>query len=194
MTPLLSALVAALSVLSAAITAPANDAATPAQTPTQQPPKPAPTQAPTATPAPTQAPTAAPAPAPAAIAGEIIVLHGTKDGTGIDPKIGNIPALAKPPMSSFNGIKLLSRTNAKLELSKAVPLKLPSGDELTLVYKEAKPGAAPRFVVLLSVQSAAGKVVVPKVEYNAKPGDWFFLVLGGQTYQGGSLAIGMKVQ
>jgi hypothetical protein len=97
-------------------------------------------------------------------------------------------------MSSFNGIKLLSRTNAKLDLSKTVPLKLPSGDELQLVYKEAKPGAAPRFVVSMSVQSAAGKVVVPKVEYNAKPGDWFFLVLGGQTYQGGSLAIGMKVQ
>jgi hypothetical protein len=190
MTPLLSALAAALGALSFAVT-PLHDPATPAQQPA---PKPAPTQAPAPapTPAPTQSPSAAPA--PQAIAGEIIVLHGTKDGTGIDPKIGNIPALAKPPMSSFNGIKLLSRTNTKLELSKSVPLKLPSGDELTLVYKEAKPGAAPRFVVSMSVQSAAGKVVVPKVEYNAKPGDWFFLVLGGQTYQGGSLAIGMKVQ
>jgi hypothetical protein len=191
MTPLLSALAAALGALSFAITLPANEPATPLQQPTA---KPTPTQAPTASPAPTQAPSASAPAAVPAIAGEIIVLHGTKDGTGIDPKIGNIPALSKPPMSSFNGIKLLSRTNTKLDLSKTVPLKLPSGDELQLVYKEAKPGAAPRFVISMSVQSAAGKVVVPKVEYNAKPGDWFFLVLGGQTYQGGSLAIGMKVQ
>ena len=49
---------------------------------------------------------AAPNAAEAAVSAELVVLHGTNDGSGIDPKIGKMSELSKPPFSSYNSYKL----------------------------------------------------------------------------------------
>jgi hypothetical protein len=143
---------------------------------------------------PAQAPAPKPA-APASISTEVVVLHATNNNSGIDPKIGRMPALGKPPFSSFNSYKLLSRTSVPLDRGRAAAFKLPSGRELRVVYKDVIPpsqqGQAPRYVVTASILHPGGKPVLPLVEVKAKPYEWFWV--GGQAYQGGSLFIGIKV-
>jgi hypothetical protein len=77
-------------------------------------------------------------PAPTSISADVIVLHATNDSSGIDPAIGSMPALLKPPFSSFNSYKLLSRNSLRLPRGVAAPLKLPTGRELHVVYKEVE--------------------------------------------------------
>ena len=134
-------------------------------------------------------------PAPGSINAEVMVLHATNANTGIDPKIGKIPALSKPPFSSYNSYKLLTQSTHALPRSVAQPVKLPTGRELDIVYKEYLPPAGgsrdARYVVAASIQKADGKSFLPLVEVNAKPGDWFWV--GGQEYSGGALFIGIKI-
>lgn len=144
------------------------------------------------------APAQQPAPKPAAvtsISAEIMVLHATNDSSGIDPKIGNMPALSKPPFSSYNSYKLLDRSKTTIDKGKAATLKLPTGRDLQVLFKDvvepAKKDDARRYVVDASIQKPDGKAFLPHVEVNAKAGEWFFV--GGQDYKGGGLVIGIKI-
>lgn len=129
------------------------------------------------------------------IAGEVTILHATNKGTGIDPKIGNMPALGKPPFSSYNSYKLLERTATPLEHGKAAQLTLPTKRELRIVFKDViepqKQGDPRRYVITASIQKADGKSFLPLVEVNAKAGETFWV--GGQEFNEGSLFIGIKV-
>jgi hypothetical protein len=137
-------------------------------------------------------------PKPAAVAAiscDVMILHATNDNSGIDPRLGKMPALSKPPFSSYNSYKLLDQTSMALNRGQAVPLQLPTGRELRMVYKDVidppKAGDAPRYVITASIQKPDGKSFLPLVEVNAKSGEWFWV--GGQEYKGGSLFIGIKV-
>ena len=150
-------------------------------------------QAPATGAAPAQQP---PRPAPVtSISSEVMVLHGTNDNSGIDPKIGKVPALSKPPFSSYNSYKLLERTATPLEHGKAAQLTLPTKRELRIVFKDViepqKQGDPRRYVITASIQKADGKSFLPLVEVNAKAGETFWV--GGQEFNEGSLFIGIKV-
>jgi hypothetical protein len=140
----------------------------------------------------------APAPgnvAPASVPAEVMVVHALNNETGIDPRIGKIPALSKPPFSAYNSYKLLSRTNVALPRGQVSPLSLPQGRTLRLVYREMqgarRPGAPPRYVLTASIQGKNGKAFLPSMEVNAKAHEWFWI--GGQSYQGGTIFIAIKV-
>jgi hypothetical protein len=137
----------------------------------------------------------APVQAEASVAAEVIVLHATNDGSGIDAKIGKMPELSKPPFSSYNSYKLLDR--GKLSLVKGSPAttKLPNDGVLQVSLKEivqpkAK-GEPRRFLVGASIQKPGGNSFLPLLEVNAKAGETFFVA--GQNYKGGVLVIGIKV-
>ena len=138
---------------------------------------------------------AKPAQAEAAVSTELVVLHGTNDGTGIDPKIGQMPELGKPPFSSYNSYKLLERSTASSSKSQASTTKLPNGAILQVALKDVvepkKKGEAKRFIMSASVKKAGGKDFLPLLEVNAKAGETFFVA--GQNYKGGVLVIGIKV-
>ena len=88
-------------------------------------------------PAPAPADSATPAPVPAASVNmEVIVLHATNDGTGIDPKIGKIPELSKPPFSSYNSYKLLDRPKIAVQKGKQATVKLPNGRDMAVALKD----------------------------------------------------------
>ena len=141
-----------------------------------------------------EAGSAAPA-ASAKISAEIIILHATNDNTGIDPKIGKMPELSKPPFSSYNSYKLLDRANHSLSKGKSATIKLPTGRDLMVSWKDViqpqKKGDPQRFVMTASIQKADGNTFLPLLEVNAKAGETFFVA--GQNYKGGSLVIGIKV-
>lgn len=134
-------------------------------------------------------------PAPAAVNMEIIVLHATNDSSGIDPKIGKIPELSKPPFSSYNSYKLLDRPKIAVQKGKQSTVKLPNGRDMAVVLKDViapvKKGDVTRYVVSTSIQKPGGNTFLPLLEVNAKAGEWFFVA--GQTYKGGILVVGVKV-
>jgi hypothetical protein len=138
---------------------------------------------------------AAQAPAAACVNVEVIVLHATNDNTGIDPKIGKIAELSKPPFSSYNSYKLLDRPKVNVCKGKVVNTKLPNGREVAVELKDIvapkKKDDPTRYVVSTSIQKPGGNTFLPLLEVNAKAGEWFFVA--GQTYKSGILVIGIKV-
>lgn len=131
----------------------------------------------------------------AAVSAEIIILHATNDGTGIDPKIGKMPELGKPPFSSYNSYKLLDRSKVNLAKDKASTSKLPNERVLQVSLKDIVAGKKkdePRkYVVSASIQKPGGNSFLPLLEVNAKAGETFFVA--GQTHKGGILVIGIKI-
>ena len=130
----------------------------------------------------------------AALQADVIILHGTNDGTGIDPKIGRMPELGEPPFSSYNSYKLLDRTRTAALSSKCTSYKLPTGRELCITLKDIvqpKKEESRRFVISTSITKPDGNTFLPLLEVNAKAGEWFFVA--GQTYKSGLLVIGIKV-
>ena len=75
---------------------------------------------------------AAQAPATLTANADIMVLHATQvDGVGsIDPRIGSMPQLKKPPFSAYNTYKLLDRKVVPLEKGKAATYALQNGRTL----------------------------------------------------------------
>lgn len=129
---------------------------------------------------------------------EVIVLHGTNDGKGLDPAL---PAdvrgkLEKPPFSSFNSYKLLEKHDLVLPKGEAKEKKLPDGGKMSLLFKEMTAGKKKedptKFVLSASIEKADGKQFLPGLDVNAVKGDYFFIA--GQKYSGGILVIGVKVQ
>ena len=133
--------------------------------------------------------------APVEVTVEIVILHATNDGSGIDPKIGKMPALAQPPFSSYNSYKLLDRIKLPLAKGKSTTTKLPTGRDLMVSLKDIiepkKKDDPRRYVVTASIQKPDGNTFLPLLEVNAKPGEPFFVA--GQTYKGGTVVIGIKV-
>lgn len=128
---------------------------------------------------------------------EVIVLHGTNDGKGVDPAL---PAdvrgkLEKPPFSSFNSYKLLEKHELKLPKGEAKEKKLPDGGKMSLLFKEVSPGKKKddptKFVLSATIEKADGKQFLPGLDVNTVKGDYFFIA--GQKYNGGILVIGVKV-
>jgi hypothetical protein len=132
---------------------------------------------------------------PAEVSIEIVILHATNDGSGIDPKIGKMPALGQPPFSSYNSYKLLDRIKLPLAKGKSTTTKLPTGRDLMVSLKDIidpkKKDEPRRYLVTASIQKPDGNTFLPLLEVNAKPGEPFFVA--GQTYKGGTVVIGIKV-
>ena len=126
---------------------------------------------------------------------EIIVLHATNDKKGIDPKIGKLPELAKPPFSSYDSYKLLDRADIDLAKGQADRRKLPDDGQLVVTLNEitqpAKRGDPLRYGVGASIQKPGGKTFLPGVTVSAKKGEIFFVA--GQTYKKGILVIGIRI-
>lgn len=138
-------------------------------------------------------PTTTPAAAP--VAAEIIILHATNDGSGIDPKIGKMPQLGKPPFSSYNSYKLLERSKLATEAGKPGTIKLPSDALLAVTVKDViapkKKDEPIRYVVSASIKKPGGDTFLPLLEVNAKAGETFFVA--GQNHKGGVLVVGIKI-
>ena len=128
------------------------------------------------------------------IKSEVMLIVGSNDGSGIDPRLAKMPVLIRPPFSAYNSYRLLSRTSKPLTRGQASLQPLPTGRELRLTFKEAlspqKPGGAPRYLLSASIETPNGKSFLPLVEVNAKAGEWFWLA--GQQYQGGTLFVGIR--
>jgi len=124
------------------------------------------------------------APEPAFFA-EVMVLHATNGKKGIDPRIGAMPELAKPPFSSYESYALLDR--ARLPLLKETPrtLELPNGRVLETRLVEVLGKDALRLSARITQPN--GKELLPLLAVRAKLGQAF--IVAGPSYKQGILVL-----
>jgi hypothetical protein len=124
---------------------------------------------------------------------EIMVLYATMaPGPGsIDPAIGKMPQLTKPPFSVFNTYRLLDRKVIPLELGKSGPYTLPNGRILQVTFMDPTPEK--RFHIKVAINPPSGNGSYLKLlEVTAEPNDPFFVA--GQPYKDGVLVLGISLR
>lgn len=126
---------------------------------------------------------------------EVLVLHATSGGTGIDPRLGDMPELKKPPFSSYDSYKLLDQSELVLEQGKANAKPLPDKGKLTLTLKEivrsTKKDELDKFVLNASIVKPDDKPFLPSLDVNAHAKERLFIA--GQKYDKGILVIVLRV-
>lgn len=116
---------------------------------------------------------------------EVTVLHATQAKKGIDPRIGPMPELEKPPFSSYDSYALLERTRLPLDKASPRTLKLPNGRLLETRLLEVLAKDAVRLSA--SINQPNGKEFLPLLEVKAKLGQPF--IVAGQSYKQGILVL-----
>jgi len=128
-------------------------------------------------------------PAAAEFNAEILVLHATNGDKGIDPRIGDMPELKKPPFSSYKSYELLKKIKHPLAKDTPRTLDLPNGRVLQTKLLEHLPDDNVRFTA--SINQPGGKTFLPLLEVKAKHGQAF--IVAGQSYKGGILVLVIRV-
>jgi len=121
---------------------------------------------------------------------EVLVLHATTEPSGsIDPRIGNMPQLRRPPFSAFNTYKLLARQS--MTLVKGVPTQytLINGRVLQITLTNVLPG--PRYEIAAAINQPGGGAYINLLRVTSPPNDTFFVA--GQQYRGGVIVIGFTL-
>ncbi len=132
---------------------------------------------------------AKPKPAAATFSAEVLVLHATNSKKGIDPRIGAMPELRKPPFSSYDSYQLLERSKVGLELHNPKTLRLPNGRVLETRLLELLSADAVRLSA--SINHPGGKEFLPLLEVKAKLGQSF--IVAGQRHRQGILVLVIRV-
>ncbi len=129
---------------------------------------------------------------PSTVSALIMVMHATQsDGGGsIDPGIGDMPQLKKPPFSAYNTYKLLDKKVLPLEKGKPVTHGLITGRTVQVTLLDVTPDH--RFHVGAAINQPGGQAFLKLLEVNAAANEPFFVA--GQSYQGGTLVLGITIK
>ncbi len=125
---------------------------------------------------------------------EIMVLHATNSGGGIDPELRHLKQLQKPPFSAYDTYRLLHRHAIALRLQQPDATQLPNGRTLRTVLKAVLPEDRFRVAASISRPPRDGDKeggYLPLLEVTAKSGEAFFVA--GQSFRGGILVVGIQV-
>jgi len=131
-------------------------------------------------------------PAMMVVNAEIMVLHATETpGAGsIDPAIGNLPQLRKPPMSAFNTYRLLDKRTIPIEMGRSATYTIANGRVLQVSFVE--PTADHGFHVRAAINQPGGNAYLKLLELTAKANEPFFVA--GQLYNGGTLILAITLR
>lgn len=127
----------------------------------------------------------------ASFSAEVMVLHATnnKKKKGIDPRIGKMPELEKPPFSSYDTYVLLSKTRVPLDKTDK-NTSLPNGRVLRTKLLEILPDSE-HVKLSASINQPGGRTFLPLLEVKAKAGQAF--IVAGQKHKGGILVLVIRV-
>jgi hypothetical protein len=123
---------------------------------------------------------------------EIMVLFATQvDGHGsIDPAIGNMPQLKKPPLSAYNTYHLLDKRSLAIQMGSSSTYTLANGRVLQVSFVE--PTAEQGFHVKAAINQPGGNAYLKLLELTAKANEPFFV--GGQSFNGGSILLAITLR
>ena len=123
------------------------------------------------------------------LAAEVLILHATNEKKGIDPRIGKLPELGKPPFSNYDSYQVLDRVRLPLKKDAPHVLKLPNGRTLQVLLLD-EPG--PNSVRLsASINRPNGKEFLPLLEVKAHVGQAF--IVAGQSHKKGILVVVIRI-
>jgi hypothetical protein len=132
--------------------------------------------------------------APASVNADVMSLHASTTGKKIDPKIGKLPQLKKPPFSQFPSWKLLAKTRLLLAKGAGQSYAVANGSTVTITYKDvvppAKAGDPVRYAVTATVKKSDGSTP-PATVVTALVGEAFFVSAG--QYQTGVIMVAVKI-
>lgn len=133
-----------------------------------------------------------PAQKPGPVSAEVMVLHATQQaGPGsIDPQIGVLPQLQRPPFSAYNTYKLIGRTTLPLEKGKPQAYTLVNQRVLQVTLQDTTKDH--RFKVAAAINQPGGKDFLKLLEVTASPNETFFVA--GQSHERGILVIGITIK
>jgi len=124
-----------------------------------------------------------------AVPAEVLVVLAKEEPGEIDPQLKKLTALRRPPFNSFRSMKILSRPKLDLVPGKDALVSLPNGRRVKLTLLRVMPDG--RYKVKAAINRPDKSDYLPLLQVVASPGDPFFVA--GQTYQGGTLVIGVIV-
>lgn len=129
------------------------------------------------------------APVTVTFTAEVMVLHGSNAGGGIDNRVGNLAQLKKPPFSAYDTYKLLTQSRTPLVPGAETPVTLPDGGKVSLTLKQAiTPG---RRKMAVTIHKPDGSVFLPLAEVTTGTDESFFVA--GYRHKNGILVIGIKL-
>jgi len=125
------------------------------------------------------------------VSATVLVMHARQvDGGGaIDPEVGDLPQLKKPPFSAYNSIKLLEKKVFSLEKGKPVTHSLMTGRTLQVSLLEVT--ADKRFHVGAAINQPGGAAFLKLLEVKAAPNEPFFVA--GQSYKDGTVVLAFTI-
>ncbi len=124
--------------------------------------------------------------APATV--EVIVVHGTNSGKGIDKRLAHIKELKQGPFVAWKSYQQLSRSKKPL-VKNGARFPLPNTHTLVVALKEKL--ADGRLKIAASIVKPGKKKSLPLLMVNAKPGR--LLMIAGHKYKKGILVMGIRV-
>jgi hypothetical protein len=126
--------------------------------------------------------------APTEVKGEVLVILAKEEPGDFDAKLKQMPALQKPPFSTYKSMKVLSTNNVAVSDAQAALVDLPNGRTLQLKLLERMPDGRNKVQVSINRPGKTDYLPLLTVIVSSEP---FFVA--GQSYQGGTLVIGVRV-
>lgn len=128
---------------------------------------------------------------------EVMELQGTQEpGAGsIDPRIGPLPQLKKPPLSAYNTYKLLDKKTQPAHVGTATSYPLANGRTLNVTITEVTQDK--RYRVLATISEANAKDYLKKLEVIAGPNEPFFVAgqnVDAKNPDKGALILGITIR
>ncbi len=120
---------------------------------------------------------------------EVLVVLAKEEPGEIDPQLKKLTALRRPPFNSFRSMQILSRPKLTLTPGKDALVSLPNGRRVKLTLLRVMPDG--RYKVKAAINRPNKSDYLPLLQVVASAGDPFFVA--GQTYQGGTLVVGVIV-
>ena len=120
---------------------------------------------------------------------EVLVVLAKEEQGKIDPQLKDLTALRRPPFNAFRSMKILSRPKLTLTPGKDAFVSLPNGRRLKLTLLRVMPDG--RYKVRAAINRPNKSDYLPLLQVVAAAGDPFFVA--GQSYQGGTLVVGVTV-
>ena len=127
-----------------------------------------------------------PPPPLAQISVDVLVLHATNSGGGIDPSLAQLPQLKQPPFSSYNTYKKLSNPRVAVATHKVTHVPLPDQGKLSLKRLDVPA----RYKLGVNIVKGSGDSFLANLEVTGDLNEIFFVA--GQVYDGGMLVLGIR--
>jgi hypothetical protein len=123
---------------------------------------------------------------------EVMVLFATQvDGHGsIDPAIGNLPQLRKPPLSAYNTYRLLDKRSLAIATGGSSTYTLANGRVLQVSFVNQTSDHS--FHVRAAINQPGGNAYLKLLELTARANEPFFV--GGQSFNGGSILLAITLR